>query len=244
MARKKSDPTSVQSRNFKFLLYPDNPKHCEVLESIKMMFPEYIGILHNANPERKEHYHIAVSLEVPKMLKTIAKDVGLLTDLGEPDCQFVRVCDGRLSRFLVYLTHLDQPDKEQYDAKSLFGSSALLSDYGRAATKFMRNEIDMPDAVLACLDWIRSNHENVVTMTAFARWVCTTPYFKASSSPMVRMCIDEHNQRIFNAYRKDYISRISDGTQQLNAILQYPEACPDPPDISPDMLDDPDIIMF
>lgn len=244
MPSKKSDPTSKQSRNFKFLLYPDNPQHIQVLDMIKMMYPEHIGILHNENPERKAHYHIAVSLDKPKMLKTVAKEVGLVSDLGEPDCQFVRLCDGRLSRFLVYLTHLDQPDKEQYTPSQLFGSSGLLADYGKAATKFLRNEIDMADSVLACLDWIRGNHENVVTMTAFARWVCQTPYFKASSSPLVRCCIEEHNQRIYNAYRKEYISRVSDGQQQLNAILQYPEACPDPPALSLSDLDDFEDVIF
>lgn len=224
MPSKKSDPTSKQSRNFKFLLYPDNPHHMCVLDTIKMMFPSYIGILHDANPERKEHYHVAVALDVPKMLKTIAKEVGFISDLGEPDCQFVRICDGRLSRFLIYLTHLDQPDKEQYSPKLLFGSSYMLTEYGRAATKFMRNEFDMSDCVMACLDWIKTNSENVISMTSFARWICSTPYFKASSSPLVRACIEEHNQRIYNFYRQQQVSTFAEGADKLNALLSYPEA--------------------
>ena len=237
MPSKKSDPTAKQSRNFKFLLYPDNPQHMQALDMIKMMYPNHIGILHNENPERKEHYHVAVALEKPKRLKTIAKEVGLLSDLGEPDCQFVRICDGRLSRFLIYLTHLDQPDKEQYSPDRLFGSASMLADYGKAATKFLRNEFDMADCVLACLDWIKGNSDNIVTMTGFARWVCMTPYFKASSSPLVRACIEEHNQRIYNYYRKDYISQIADGSEKMQAILQYPEAAPNPPELPPDIMD-------
>ena len=219
MPSKKSDPTSKQSRNFKFLLYPDNPHHMCVLDTIKIMFPNYIGILHDANPERKEHYHVAVALDVPKMLKTIAKEVGFISDLGVPDCQFVRICDGRFSRFLIYLTHLDQSDKEQYSPELLFGSSYMLTEYGKAATKFMRNEFDMSDCVMACLDWIKTNSDNVISMTSFARWICSTPYFKASSSPLVRACIEEHNQRIYNFYRQQQVATFAEGADKLNALM-------------------------
>lgn len=172
------------------------------------------------------HYHVAVTFDKPKMRKTVAREIGLMSDLGEPDCQFVRVCDGRLSRFLVYLTHLDQPDKEQYPASLLFGSSYLLAEYGKAATKFLRNEFDMADCVLACLDWLRMQ-DGVVTMNAFARWICNTPYFKASSSPMVRACIDEHNQRIYDFYRKKHMAEVVEGNEKLQLLMQYPQSDPD-----------------
>lgn len=242
MARKKSDPSSVQSRNFKLLLYPDNELHVAALAAVKDNFPEYIGILHDQNPEAKPHYHVAFKLEKPQMLGTVARKLGLITDLGEPDLQFVRPCDGRFDRFLVYLTHLDQPDKEQYDASALFGSSALISDYGRAATKFLRSEFDMADCVLACLDWIRG-HEGIVTMTGFARWICGTPYFKASASPIVRACIEEHNQRIYNSYRSEYIKDVANGVDKFNALMQYPEADPEPPKL-PELPDNFDLDGF
>ena len=41
MARKKNDPDSKQSRNFKLLLYPDNQLHMDALEIIKSMYPRY-----------------------------------------------------------------------------------------------------------------------------------------------------------------------------------------------------------
>ena len=152
MSRNKKDPSSIQARNFKFLLYPDNIVHVNALNYIMKTYPNYIGITHDQNPDNKAHTHLVLSLTAPKMLKTIAKECGFVDDLGLPDCQFVRPVDGRLDRFLVYLTHLDQPDKEQYPASKLFGSSSMLAAYGKAATKFMRNEFDMSDCVLACLD--------------------------------------------------------------------------------------------
>lgn len=234
MARKKGDPSSVQSRNFKFLLYPDNQVHVDALAYIMKTYSDsYIGITHDANPDAKPHTHLVLSLQTPKMLKTIAKECGFVSDLGEPDCQFVRPVDGRLDRFLVYLTHLDQPDKEQYPASQLFGSPGMLAAYGKAATKFMRNEFDMSDCVLACLDWIKMQ-EGVIRVSGFARWICGTPYFKAGASPLVRAAICEHNQLIYNAARKTYVDMIADGQAQVNLRAQYPEISEDLPVFSED----------
>ena len=133
MAKKK--PEKVQSRNFKVLLYPDNSDHMKILDTLKSMFSEHIGILHDANEERKEHYHVGFKLEKPLELGTVCRKLGMVDELGLPDLQFIRVCDGRFDRFLVYLTHLDDCNKEQYAATELFGSSALISDYGRESSQ-------------------------------------------------------------------------------------------------------------
>lgn len=242
MARNKKDPSSIQARNFKFLLYPDNIVHVNALNYIMKTYPNYIGITHDMNPDNKAHTHLVLALNAPKMLKTIAKECGFVDDLGLPDCQFVRPVDGRLDRFLVYLTHLDQPDKEQYPASKLFGSSSMLSAYGRAATKFMRNEFDMSDCVLACLDWI-SSQAFIIKTAYFARWLCSTPYFKAGTSPLVRAAIDEHNQAIYRKARDTYIDMVADGQQQLNLRVQYPEAAPPDklPVLDPDELEGFDV---
>lgn len=235
MARTKK-PEKVQSRNFKVLLYPDNPDHVRILDTLQSTFTEHIGILHDANEERKEHYHVGFKLEKPLQLGTICRKLGMVDDMGLPDLQFIRVCDGRFDRFLVYLTHLDDQNKEQYAASELFGSSALLSDYGRAATRWMRQEFDMSDCVLACIDWMRGRGDQIITMTGFARWICNTPYFRASSSPLVRACIMEHNNRIYNAYRSEYLGALSDSQEKYQALLQYPEADPQPPSLPPDAI--------
>lgn len=236
MAKQKK-PEQIQARNFKMLLYPDCEQHVEVFDRLKKAYPEFIAILHDGNPDKKPHWHVAFTVgDKPKRLGTLATELGLLSDSGAADLQFLRVCDGRLDRYLVYLTHLDLPEKEQYAASCLFGSSSMLAAYGRAATRFMRNEFDMSDCVLACLDYIRGI-DGVVTMSGFTRWICNTPYFKASSSPLVRACIDEHNQRIYDAYRKDYMERMEQGSERMQALLQYPSADPAPPDVNFDDLE-------
>ena len=237
-------PEKVQSRNFKVLLYPDNSDHVKVLETLKTVFPEHIGILHDANEERKQHYHVGFKLDKPLELGTVCRKLGMVDEMLLPDLQFIRVCDGRFDRFLVYLTHLDDQNKEQYAASELFGSSGLISDYGRAATRWMRKEFDMSDCVLACIDWIRNKGDQVITMTSFARWICNTPYFKASSSLLVRSCIEEHNMRIYNAYRSDYLSSMADSQEKYQALLQYPEADPKPPSLPPEALIDSEELIW
>lgn len=243
MAKKK--PENVQSRNFKLLLYPDNPQHMEVLHQVKQLYPDHIGILHNANPERKPHYHVALTVgAAPVQVGTLCRKLGFVTELLEPDLQFIRVLDGRMDRFLVYLTHMDDPAKEQYNASDLFGSNKMLADFGRAATRFMRNEFDMSDCVIACLDWIRSRYDQVISMTSFARWICNTPYFKASGSPLVRSCIEEHNQRIYNASRAAYIEDLADSAEKHAAILQYPETQKLPDELPATCIDDSEELIW
>lgn len=233
MGRKKDNIGDIQGYNFKFLLYPDNPDHVQKLDLIKQQYPEHIGILHNETLERKPHYHIMIHMDKPKMMKTIIRGLEWFTEIGEPDFQFIRKVDGRYTGFLVYLTHLSEPDKEQYNASQLFGSSALLSDYGKAATKWMRKEFDMSDCVLACLDWIRQQ-DNIIRMSYFARWICNTPYFKASSSRLVIDCIAEHNQRIYAQQQRFLVDQISDGAAKLSAQIEHPEISESLPDIDLD----------
>lgn len=233
---KKKNPADLQARNFKLLLYPDNEKHVEIMNCIPLFFPEYVGILHDKTCDRKPHYHYLihpVSAEgesVPVQASTLCRKLGLLSDLGEPDLQFVRPVDGRYSQFLIYMTHLSEPEKEQYNASALFGSASLISDYGRAATKWLRNEFDMSDCILAVLDWIQ-RQEGIIRMSYFARWICNTPYFKASGSSLVRSCIEEHNNRIWNAQRSEYMRAMGESAEAWAAKVQYPEADPVPPEI-------------
>lgn len=219
----KKDITEVMTRTVKLLLYPDNEQHVSAFDNLKELFPDFIAILHKGYDGKKDHWHIACRLgDTPVRVGTFCRKIKLIKDDLEPDIQFVRLIGGRLSGFLVYLTHLSEPDKEQYSAADLFGSSGMLAEYGKAATKFIRNEIDMQDAVIAVLDWLKYQ-EGIVRLSSFARWICGTPYFKASSSPLVRGLIQEHNERIYNAARKSYLDDISDSAVRMQGMLAYPE---------------------
>lgn len=219
MARKKD---CLRSRNIKMLLYPDNPAHENAISSIMNSDLQYVGIMHVGTEETKPHYHIYLCFDNARSCASVAADLGLMSDSGEPDVQFVRPITGRLDNALVYLTHLNTPEKEQYSVSDLIGTGSLIDRYQKAATKYLSKQLDMSDCVLAILDWIQQ-HEGVITMSAFGRWVCCSPYFRGASSGIVRGAIQEHNQRIYDAQRKKYIEMIQDGQERLQALIAAPE---------------------
>ena len=125
------DPETVdniddRSRYFKLLLYPDNAQHKLLIDNILRgyyIFDEstvwdYIGILHTSfdddgKPE-KPHYHFYLCFKYAMRTVALCRRFGFFTDAGMPDDQFVRVITGDFDNALVYLTHLNCPDKEQY----------------------------------------------------------------------------------------------------------------------------------
>lgn len=227
MAQK--DDTKVKTRYYKLLLYADNAQHVQALEVIKEYpkapKPDYIGIAHKLyddlgnvilEGEGKLHYHVYLAFVNPVWVSAVCKILGLLKDDGTSDVQFIRPITGRFDNALVYLTHTNAPDKEQYTAADLFGTPALIERQKRACVKYERKEIDVADSVLHILDWIQEQRGEIITMYAFGRWVCQTPYFRGAASPIVRGAIEEHNQRIWSARNKNYMEMIADGSSRLH----------------------------
>lgn len=137
----------VKSRHIKYLLYEDNPQHVQVLESIKADNHAYIGIRHHivdldgneltSEDSGKPHFHVYQEFDCPVYPSACAKRYGLLDDSGKPSVQFCRTVSGSWLNALVYLTHLNCPEKELYSESDLFGWSKLLRDYATAAMSFM-----------------------------------------------------------------------------------------------------------
>ena len=105
---KKKKPENVQARNVKLLLYPDNMVHNNALGLIASHMIDdsegaslpytFLSCLHDRS-EGKPHYHVCVSVAEDRggvYLGAFARSLGLVDDLGQPDLQFVRKCDGRL----------------------------------------------------------------------------------------------------------------------------------------------------
>lgn len=226
MGRKKNtDSGSARSCYFKLLLYADNTQHMHALEIIKTDFPDYIGIAHIQTDESGEvimqgegkmHYHVYLAFANQRSVSVVCRSLDLMKDDGTPDDQFCRTITGRFDNALVYLTHANAPDKERYTCDALFGSPALIERQKVAEMKYLRKEIDLSDSVLACLDWIQ-RQQDIITMSYFGRWICNTPYFRASSSPIVRGAIEEHNSRI---YRAEANARLEMYSNSYGRIMQ------------------------
>lgn len=218
MAKEKKE----KSRNMKLLLYPDNPHHVKVFMNIQDSNYAYIGIKHAAIEGGKEHWHIYLCFDNPRYTASVAAELQLVNDLGEPDTQFVRAISGRFENALVYLTHCNCPDKEQYSFDDLFGVADLIERTKKACLKYQRKDMDMSDAIIGCLDYIRRT-EGVISMTDFGYWVCRSAFFRAASSGIVRAAIEEHNRKIYAASQREWISKIEDSQERYQALLAHPD---------------------
>lgn len=221
MGRKKELLENPQSTNFKLLLYPDNPVHSEAIQKLQVDFQENCLWIEHVSFDidgnkildgtGKPHIHFAVKLDKPVRQGALCKKLGLIDpDSGLPDTQFIRVVSGRFDKWLLYLTHVNQPDKEQYSIRDLKGSRDLLIQYQRALLDYETSELSTRDCVKACLDWIRMQGDRIISSSDFAWWIITTPYFKVRSDRLVLSCIQEHNDKIYALMRRDNISAFSD----------------------------------
>lgn len=108
-----------RSENWFLLLYPDNPKHVEILMRVIGRY-EYAYILHDKdkfeeetdeeNPEKKAHWHVYVHTGIQKSVMQVCKE--LLID-GENE-RFIQRAVNK-DACIVYMTHYFEHNKHQYD---------------------------------------------------------------------------------------------------------------------------------
>jgi hypothetical protein len=119
MNGEKSSETSknVKKRHWCFVLYPESAPHDWVERLEKTGLPVAISPLHDSDKdpteeEKKPHYHIILMYSGP----TTFNSVKSLTDsLKQPIPQPLESVRG----YYRYFTHLDNPDKYQYEASDI-----------------------------------------------------------------------------------------------------------------------------
>ena len=223
MARKKEIDDNSLSRNWKLLLYPDNPVHAAAIDFIAKHYRDNaIWITHKnydfdgaliAEGAGKPHVHFGIQFQTAFRRGAICKRIGLIdSDSGLPDSRFCMPVSGRFDRWLVYLTHISEPDKEQYSVADLQGSPALIDRYVQQVLEFQSKQISVRASVQGIIDWINSpiNQDKVITTRAFASWILNSPFFRSRSDRLVVGCLQEHNQAVYESKRDSYLRSVSD----------------------------------
>ena len=122
MTTKKTSETSGNSKNVKkrhwaFVLYPESAP-ADWLEQLSQKgVPVAISPLHDKdlNPTgepKKAHFHVILSYSGPTSFNVIK---GITDSLNQPIPQALEQVRG----YYRYLTHMDNPEKAQYDAKGI-----------------------------------------------------------------------------------------------------------------------------
>lgn len=224
MGKKKIDNVDDRSRHIKLLLYPDNDLHSLIIPKIlnhdSLLFDsckwDFIGIKHNGiqdlESSTKDHYHFYLVFENPIYIRSVCRRFCFVKDDGAADDQFVRVITGRFERALVYLTHLDSPDKEQYPASDLLGSAEMLKKYDSAALSFLTSKSDKRDIFSEVKDWIQSQ-QGIISSFKMMNYLISHRAFAIRNEPWLKIMWNEHNSRLISFYNKEIANKISEDAE-------------------------------
>ena len=235
MAKQKTANIDSRSRNVSLLLYPDNLSHAVVLQKILMNDPdlfdsgtcwEYIGIQHRALHDdeggTKNHYHVYLVFENPMHIKSICRRFNFFDDLGVPDDQFVRCITGRkgLENSILYLTHLNKPEKEQYSSSDLIGSSRLRAMYDLAALNYITKQSDKRDIFSEVRAWIAAQN-GIITSFQMVDYLTQHRAFLIRNEPWLKSMWREHNSSLIMRYNKEIKEAISQSAEGWANILGH-----------------------
>lgn len=152
------------SRNFKFVLYPEDPSHVSALSKL-MEYDSFCYILHDRDVDEhgevlKPHWHCVLMLKNPKCVDQLAATLGIPSN-------YVQVIDGSRLPVLRYLIHKDHPSKFQYTPDDVIGTPSGLSRFNAAIQ--VSDKTSESDAAVLILEFIDSN-EFGITISQVCKW--------------------------------------------------------------------------
>ena len=233
MARLKKQVANIDDRSchVRLLLYADNEQHMNLLDRIQndsSLFSSstqwgYIGIAHSSfdddgveilDGDGKKHYHVYLSFKYPMRIKSLCNRFGFFDGSGSPDDSFVRCINGNFENALVYLTHINSPDKEQYSFDDLFGTPDLLRQYSVAELNYQSKHIDKRSALAACMYWINSQRD-IISSNDMLQYLLKSPYFSIRNEKWLWEIWNSHNSKIIADRQKAYIDSIRESNLRI-----------------------------
>ena len=156
-------------RNFMLLLYPEWQNFDEILQDIKGSFKGYAYIKHfPESDEKKEHFHLILSLDNPRTEQSLAKRL-------EIDTRFVRRVKS-LRGSCRYLVHVDNEDKYQYDLNQVIVSKSFQSTFFKSFDDLLSDE-DILDNIYTFIKDNRDLHP-IELEIALSKYVCSNAFEK------------------------------------------------------------------
>lgn len=182
-----------KSRNFCFVIYPDNERHVKCVEYLKEYCYDFLLVKHDRDltkdaDEKKVHWHVLLRFENPRHRDSIVNELDIEDNLV--------FCCASWNGYAKYMTHCDYPDKAQYNLSEFSGSVRALNDLKNLFEK--RKSKDM--RVKELRDFINSS--NIICLddlVVYADSINKTDLILGNTYFFVRL-IEDHNYRIRETY--------------------------------------------
>lgn len=180
----------VKSRTLAIVLYPESQQ--SAIDSIRKNY-SYVGMLHDRDTDsngelKKAHWHFIVRFKQARWSSGLAAELGI-----DDHFESVKNMDGALR----YLSHMDDPDKFQYDPSSASFSADMSVVYRKA----IDDSVTEDERVLSIVQFIES-YEYPITYSFALKRICEMGLygeFRRMGVLAVRL-IDEHNARLGESY--------------------------------------------
>lgn len=119
----------LRARNWCLLLYPEDTTHSNAVKLLEELKYRYVGILHDKDTWseaeckdgthtpgelKKPHWHIVIKCKQARWNTAIAKELGIAPN-------YLQAC-ADFDEAIMYLTHVNHPEKHQYDSTEAFGN--------------------------------------------------------------------------------------------------------------------------
>ena len=148
MSKEKSN-SSIRTRNFATVVYPESAPLCWMDMLIDLKIPCFVSPLHDSdiNPNgeaKKPHYHVMVMFDSVKTRKQAEK---VFETIGGVGCEVIN----SMRAYARYLCHLDNPEKYQYNINqvSQFGGADYMTVIGTMS--------DRSKAIREMIQFIKEN---------------------------------------------------------------------------------------
>lgn len=189
----------AKSKYFCCMLYPDSSTY-DVDYIIKALAQEHLTFalspIHDKDVEDdgspiKGHYHLLLAYSSATTLNNIRcwfKACGL----PECDLHSVRVCASGVG-YYRYLTHKDNPEKAQYDAKEI----RVFNDYDELFKKFSNTESDKIDKLVRIFQLV--DELNTISFHNLIQYLMLNErdLFKMlTSSSALAICVKEYQRSL------------------------------------------------
>lgn len=176
----------TRSKYYTIELYDDseNIKFSDKIEKIKQY--DYAYILHDKDGS-KPHYHSVVAFNNYRYKSAVCEEF----DIPENYVQEVRNIDS----ILMYLIHLNDKSKYQYDLKDVVGSKNLLD---KLKKNLANNGLEEENKILDLLDFIERSE--YLTFKRFVKYACEIGRFDIvrRSQYLFIKIIEEHNKHVLH----------------------------------------------